>query len=109
MALMSQPVACSPYRSLTYFWRPLIEQLSFQTFFKGVNAVCGDEVNLGRMKDGEAIRRKITQPAFISARHSHHHQPPPPFSDQIKLKPDGARPGLCVVSDCHGALTMISH
>lgn len=30
-------------------------------------------------------------------------------SDQIKLKPDGAGPGLCVVSDCHGALTMISH
>lgn len=78
------------------------------------------EGNLGRMKDGETIRWRITCQAFIlssTPSNMHpvlHHPSPPPhththFSDQIKLKPDGAGPGLCVVSDCHGALTMISH
>lgn len=78
------------------------------------------EGNLVRMKDGETIQQRITRQAFIlppSNKHPVLHpfiSPPPPhpfahFSDQIKLKPDGAGPGLCVVSDCHGALTMISH
>lgn len=75
------------------------------------------------MKDGETIRRRITCQAFISPPsnqypalhpfisplHPFATTTHPHFSDQIKLKPDGVGPGLCVVSDCHGALTMISH
>lgn len=92
-------------------------------FVRGREVVGEGEGNLGRMKDGEMTWQRITHRAFIWC------VPPPPptstesslqnpsththahtctcVSDQMKLKADGAGPGLCVVSDCHGALTMI--
>lgn len=101
------------YGSLTDFWSALIKKWSLQVFFLGGGYcffVRREEGNLGRMRDGETTWWRITHrwlsspPAPLPPPHTHARS-----SDQIKLKADGAGPGLRIVSDCHGALVVISH
>lgn len=89
------------------------------SFFFGGGGYCfcvrREESNLGRMRDGETTWWRITH-RWLSSRPNPTPHPPATSththarsSNQIKLKADGAGPGLRIVSDCHGALVVISH
>lgn len=115
MVVMSGPMARSLTALKQIFGELWSKKWSLQVFLGGGYCFCvrREEGNLGRMRDGERTWWRITH-RWLSS-------PPPPrppatsththarSSDQIKLKADGAGPGLRIVSDCHGALVVISH